>query len=303
MFIHRYLERTGARTRFHREVGERAIEFGIVAARRALANAGLRPDEIDLLIFVGVGRGFLEPASANVFQTALEMHNATCFDLIDACASWLRGIDVAHHMLRADVYRHVMILNCEFNFDEYHTKALEAHEELDDVVAGYTIGEAATATIVSRSSSDRDYCASFRNDGSKSDLCEIPLPSSDQFRMSPNPHRSPLRFVAKSQTLNVAAIRALRDQYAADPRFHSLTYDMTFGHATSLPTTRRVAKALGLDMAKHFEIFPRFGNTVSASIPLAMSVALEEGRLERGARVLLIAGSAGLTTAFCTFRF
>ena len=104
-------ERAGAVTRFHRAPDELAVGFGLEAGRRALERSGLGPEDIDLLIYVGVGRGFLEPATANVFQHRLGLTRATCFDLLDACASWLRALDVAQHMIARQAYRHAMILD------------------------------------------------------------------------------------------------------------------------------------------------------------------------------------------------
>ena len=92
--LEQYFKRSGAVTRYHRARSERAFDLGMVAAERALASADVEAEEIDLLIYVGVGRGFLEPANANAFQAALGLSNATCFDILDACASWLRAVDV-----------------------------------------------------------------------------------------------------------------------------------------------------------------------------------------------------------------
>jgi 3-oxoacyl-[acyl-carrier-protein] synthase III len=64
-----------------------------------------------------------------------------------------------------------------------------------------------------------------------------------------------------------------------------------------------VAGKLDLDIARHYELFPRYGNTVSAALPLGMSLAQDEGRLRRGDRVLMIVGGAGLSTALGTFVF
>ena len=76
--LHEFLISSGAETRYHRAAGERAFDFGVNAARAALEEAGIGPGDIDVLLFVGVGRGFLEPATANVFQTALGLERATC---------------------------------------------------------------------------------------------------------------------------------------------------------------------------------------------------------------------------------
>jgi 3-oxoacyl-[acyl-carrier-protein] synthase III len=105
--------------RYHRAKNERAIQFGIEAGKKALESADMSPNDIDLLIYVGVGRGYIEPATANVFQKILKLDKATCFDILDACASWLRAVHVAHSFIKTGMYRRVMILNCEFNFREY----------------------------------------------------------------------------------------------------------------------------------------------------------------------------------------
>jgi len=102
--------------RYHRAKNEKAIQFGIDAGKRALESAGMSSKDIDLLIYVGVGRGYIEPATANVFQERLKLKRATCFDILDACASWLRAIHVAHSFIKSGMYKNIMVLNCEFNF-------------------------------------------------------------------------------------------------------------------------------------------------------------------------------------------
>ena len=80
-------------------------------------------------------------------------------------------------------------------------------------------------------------------------------------------------------------------------------HDIVIGHAVSNSSTARVVKMLGLDPDSVFETHSRFGNTVSASLPLALAVAEAEGRLRRGMRVMLLMGSAGVTTALASFEY
>lgn len=295
--------KVGAVTRYHRAEGERAIDYGVVAARRALAAANLTPKNIDLLIYAGVTRGFLEPSTASVFQDAIGLSNATCFDILDACASWLRALDVAHHMLGRAADRNVMILNCEFNVHEYGSPAVESLEALKHLEAGFTIGEAATATIVSGSVEDCSYYATFRSFGEFSALCQIPLPNALQFQSDGRRSYAPLRFFAHALELNARVVRALEQHYWSDERLWKSKPDIIFGHSAGLAATKNVARKLKLDVSSHYEIFPQYGNTASASLPLAMSLAFQEQALQRGRRVLLIMGSAGITTGFCTFNF
>ena len=301
-----FFQRAGSRTRFHRAPGERALDFGLDAARRALAAAQARPEDIDLLIYVGVGRGFLEPATANVFQAMLGLHRATCFDVLDACASWLRGVDVARHMIRGGAAKLVMILNCEFNFEEYIRWDVRTPADLERLGAGFTIGEAATATILSDDDPDDDYRAAFRTCGEHYPLCQIPLPHAAQFvplSEGANGAAQPLRFFAHARGLHVAALEQIESLFRSDPRWAAECPDHLFGHATSVPASREVLVRLRLDPARHVDLFPMFGNTVSAAVPLAISLAIEDGRLHRGQSAMIVMGSAGLTTALCRLRY
>lgn len=296
------LARTGAVTRYHRAEGQTALELGLAAGMRALEAAGLGPESIDLLIYTGVGRGFVEPATANVFQRELRLSNATCFDILDACASWLRGLDVAHHLMASGGYRRAMILNCEANFSEYEPRQIGSREDLETLWSAYTVGEAATATVLVSGEPGAPYRTTFRNLGTHVFECQIPLPHAAQFLDAHDPPGpEAMSFFARPDALARGAIRQLHRQYWSDPEMPSLEYDIIFGHSVSEPVSRAVLRRFKVDPGRYYEIFPEYGNVVSASLPLAMSLALEDGRLQRGQRVLLVMGGAGLTTALSTF--
>jgi 3-oxoacyl-[acyl-carrier-protein] synthase III len=238
-----------------------------------------------------------------VFQSAAGLVNATCFDVLDACASWLRGVDIAHHLIASGGYRLAMVLNCETNFAEYEPPRISSRDDAELLWSGYTVGEAATATIVSRGGPDAQYRTSFRNTGGHVHDCEIPLPHAAQFQTGNGAGATAMLFQARPNELASAAIRQLRRQYWSDPVLPSLDYDVIFGHSVSVPVSRTTLRALKLASDRYYEIFPAYGNVVSASLPLAMSLAAAEGRLRRGSRVLLIMGGAGITTALSTFIF
>jgi 3-oxoacyl-[acyl-carrier-protein] synthase III len=298
--LERALQHAGSSLRHHRADGEYAVDFGLQAARAALDAAGLAPDDIDLLLYVGVGRGFIEPATANLFQAALGCRQATCFDILDACASWLRAVDVARHYQRCGSARHVLILNCEFNFREYADWDVRTPAALETAWAAFTIGEAATATVLGPG--DDDFHIRFRNAGEACHLCEIPLPNRDQFRLADRgaPARA-LRFHSDSANLTRQAVGLIVEQYLADPVFRGADHDVIFTHAASTRVAVAGIRSLGLDPERLHDVFPRFGNTVSASLPLAVADAVEQGRLRRGQRVLMLMGSAGVAAGLCTF--
>ena len=114
---------------------------------------------------------------------------------------------------------------------------------------------------------------------------------------------TPLKFYSRSRELLGTTTRKIIEVFEADPVLRAGRYDICFGHGASERASELVARRLGIPLPIHAATHSRFGNTVAASIPLAMSVALDEGRLLRGQRVLVIIGASGITVAFATFTF
>ena len=295
--IKTFFRMSGTDTRYHRNVGERAWDFALSAGEKALDAAGVDAKDIDLLIYAGVGRGWIEPATANLFQHELGLVKATCFDVMDACASWIRSLSIAQSFLDQAAYRMVMILNCEFSFREYARMEIKELDDLENSFSAYTIGEAATATILANDGDQENCFFSFRTWGEKHGLCKIPLPNVADFTPE-NGHRvtTPMSFFTSPAELFTFTISKLIGHFRETPPFAEKDHDLIIGHAVSGFATDRVARKLGLDPDRVFETHPRFGNTVSASLPLGLAVAEQEGRLKRGMQVLLLMGSAGVTT-------
>jgi 3-oxoacyl-[acyl-carrier-protein] synthase III len=302
--IKRFFKMSGTETRFHRKIGEKALDFAVEAGKKALKKAGVQPEDVDLLIYAGVGRGWVEPATANLFHSELGLKRATCFDVLDACASWIRALSIAKTFIDQAVYKTVMILNCEFNFREYANFELGKVEELDNFFSAFTIGEAATATLVTSDSQapDKDTLFSFRTWGEKHGLCKILLPNAENYSRDMNGLK-PLSFFTAPGELLSFTMRKLVAHFRETKAFASQTYDLVIGHAVSSTATKTVCRLAGLDTDRVFETHQRFGNTVSATLPLALSVAEDEGRLKRGMKVLLLMGSAGVTTGIVSFEY
>ena len=292
--------------RFHRAKNEKAIQFGIEAGRKALESASISPDDIDLLIYVGVGRGYIEPATANVFQKILKLKRATCFDILDACASWLRAIHVAHSFIKTGMYKNIMIMNCEFNFREYANFEFKSLKDIEFNFPTFTIGEAATATIVTESHDDDQYYASFKTWGDQHNLCKIPLPHFSEYsdgELRNGNEIPPLTFFSYGEKIFRFVFSRLCRHYREDAVLNQFNHEIVFSHAASDAMSDKVIESCKLGEGKGYNTHKRFGNTVSASVPLAMGCALKDGRLRNGTNVLVGFGSAGVSTAWSKFRF
>lgn len=301
--IRKLLAISNTEVRYHRAPHETALSLGLEVGRAALKKAELDPSEIDLLIYVGVARGFIEPATANLFQDHLGLKNATCFDILDACASWLRALHVAYMFITAGTYRNVMILNSECNAREYSTFKVSSVDDLKFRFPTLTIGEAATATIVSPSEIPEPFYFTFKNWGSGHTLCKIPLPQYREFSNGDDvDHVKPLEFFSLGEKLFRLGFIKMMDHYHSDPALKAYKPDIGFSHSASDSASRRAAKLLGEEKSAYLT-HARFGNTVSASIPLGMSYALREGKMLPNMKVMLACVSAGLTTGWACFRY
>jgi 3-oxoacyl-[acyl-carrier-protein] synthase III len=300
------LKTAGTEVRYLREEGEIAHELCVRAGRAALAAADVSPLNVDLLLYVGVGRGFLEPATANVFQDLLGLRNATCFDVMDACGSWLRAFEIARtFILAGGRYRTVMILNGEFLGRYAYRFALRSLDEFQHWFPGVTVGEASTATVICASKEPDHFAADFRTWGQKRGLCLIPLANVHEYLGQSPPEGVPLiplEFYSFGTQLLRFGASKLVEHYKGVDTFHK-EYDVVFGHAASDGICESVGRRCGLEFEK-FEFTHRLvGNTASASLPVAMSLAHKGGRLRSGSRILVLCASSGISTALMRFRW
>jgi 3-oxoacyl-[acyl-carrier-protein] synthase III len=301
--IRRGLLIAGTQKRHVTPPGEPAKDLVVKAAKAALAQAKRASNEVDLIIFVGIGRGWLEPAMASWVQRELKIDGATGFDLLDACASWLRGLEVAQAMLRSGRYRTALLVNSEAGMSEFANLQLPRAEALAEYFATFTLGEAATATVLVPSP-NHDFYFNFSTYPDGFDLCLFPFrnvlsyaPEIASRGLQPN------QFYAQSDRLVARTTRRIVETYRADSKINHGNYDVFFSHSASARAIEIIAAQLGLPMDRYIPTHAEYGNTSSASIPLGMSLAIKDGRLARGNRVLAIAGSAGITAGFASFTF
>lgn len=299
------LDQTGAKTRYWRDFdsGERASDLIVGVMDDALEKANMEPNDIDLLIYCGVGRGFLEPANAYFYAKAKGMQTANCFDITDACMSWIRALQVAYLMLQSGAFKTAMIINGEFHWGFHDNLEIRGLRSLEYTLPTYTIGEAATATILVASENDWQFAYSSRPE--HADLCTIPMHSYANFvdpseRMNLNGIN---RFVSYGRELFQEATTVLGELFiqSIDDVNSKVWY---FPHAPSKTLYEEKCLQFGLPPEKiYLKVYPQFGNLVSASLPVGLCLAQTEGKLKRGDAIALIPASAGLVAAVVQLTF
>lgn len=293
----------GTRFRYWRAPGESPLDHVIACSRTALDKANVSPDDVDLVVYVGVGRGWLEPAMAVAIQKELQLSNATSFDILDACASWLRGLQLVHSLMMTGNCHVALVVNCEFNPLDYLRLRFDDISDLDRSLAGFTIGEAATATVLTASADD-DFHFVFRTFSEYLDLCMLPLPNhADFLRNNGEESPAPLKFYAHSRQLVATTTRKIVEVFHADEKLRSESYDVVFGHGASERAADLLCRKLNVPFDRLIRTHACYGNTISASIPLAMSLGLASGQVQRDMKCLVVVGSAGITVGLASFTF
>ncbi len=299
-----FLNAAGTRTRHVSAAGDNALDLAAAAAGEALEKAGIGAGELDLVVYASVARGWLEPCMAVVAQEKIGAVNATSFDVLDACASWLRALHVVHGLIHAGTYRKVMIISLESGMADFIRFSLPDRDALKKYSAAVTLGEAATATVVTGDNPDDDFYFTFKTFSDGYDLCLMPLENMRNY--APELQQDDLaanKFMANSGKLVGETVERLVGAFKQDSRLSQGGFDICFSHAASVPSGRITCNALDIPLSIYFPTHENFGNTGAASVPLAMSLARDDARLRRGQRVLVAVGSAGITVGFATFTF
>ncbi|GGZ24451.1 hypothetical protein GCM10010387_17300 [Streptomyces inusitatus] len=297
---------TGSDTRYWLEADERPIDLLRTAAHSALTRAGLAPEQIDLLIYTGVGRGFLEPGGAYHSAAAIGLRNAHCFDVLDACMSWTRAVQLAESLFRTGQYRSAMIVNAEFAVSRGgavlpHVFRLKRIEDLESKLPAYTLGEAATATVLTADDAGEPWKFRFISRPDLAPLCNITLDGYEGYcdpsdKLARNGIGVFTSFGIEMHDVGRAEVQAVFDQL--DPPVDEVAALVT--HASSKRAWQAFADTVGLGPVTH-HVFDRIGNVVSASVPAALASAIDSGQLRPGQRAVGLMGSAGMSFGAFTF--
>ncbi|HHQ49437.1 MAG TPA: 3-oxoacyl-ACP reductase [Acidobacteria bacterium] len=300
-----YLHYSGSNTRNWLAEGERPIDFVATAVESALAQAGVAADEIDVVVYVGIGRGFLEPGGAYHVAAALGLTRAHCFDVIDACMSWTRAMQLVQSLFRGSEYRRALVVNAEFNM--YRGGAiypavfkLPSVDAVEWTFPSFTLGEAATATVV-EAEDDHPWRFEYSSRPDLADLCNIPIHGHEGYGVGSDriARNGVGRFTSFGFDLHAEGNPEIIEVYRrlGVPREEIAA---VYTHASSQREWSKMAEEVGIgDRVWH--IYSKAGNVVSASVPAAIASSIEAGRVERGDRLVGWVGSAGMS--FCAYSF
>ncbi len=292
------VERSGIVERHIARDDENTCSMAATAARAAMEKAGVHAGQLDAIVLSTASPDRLLPATAVDLQAELGATRAAAFDIGAACTGWLYGMTVAEGMIATGVAETILVVGSE---------KMSSIVDWKDRATCVLFGDGAGAVILQRSRTGKGILSTFmRSDGKLADLLYRPaggasIPMTAQV-LEEGSHlvRMAGREVFKHavRSMSEAAGRALDGA-----RLNAEDIDLLIPHQANVRIIEATAKHSGIPMEKVYVNVDRYGNTSSASIPIAIDEAIEKGIIHDGSTVLLVAFGAGFTWASMIIRF
>jgi 3-oxoacyl-[acyl-carrier-protein] synthase-3 len=294
------VERTGIVERRIASESETTCSMAADAARTAMARAGISPGEIDAIVLSTATADRLLPSTAVDLQAELGATRAAAFDLSAACTGWIYGMTVAEGLMHSGVIETALVVG-----SEKMSAIIDWHDRSTCIL----FGDGAGAVVLKRNKAQptKGLLSTFmRSDGTLAELLWRPSGGAKvPFSQAVLDDRSSFVRMAGRETFRYA-VRSMSeacDRALDGARLRGEDIDILIPHQANVRIIESTAKYANISMDKVYVNVDRYGNTSSASIPIAIDEAIEAGRIKEGTTALLVAFGAGFTWGSMVVRF
>lgn len=283
--------RTGIRQRYIADASLTTTELGVRAARAALQAAGLEPSALDLIVLATSTPDQIFPSTACLVQAELGAAGAAAFDIQAVCSGFVYGLAVADSMIRTGVYRCALVIGAEV-----FSRILDWNDRTTCVL----FGDGAGAVVLQAADRPGILAARLHADGSQARvLCTAGRVAQGAVQGDPF-----LRMDGQAVfKLAVNVLDASAREVLADARMGVEAVDWLIPHQANVRILSATARKLGIPESKVIVTVDLHGNTSAASVPLALDVAVRDGRVRAGQHVLLQGVGGGFTWGSVLLRF
>jgi len=286
--------RTGIKERriSHVEVSDMAT----VAGFRALAAAGKSPEDVDLILMATCSGDSIIPSTASRVQHKMEAWNAAAMDLNAACSGFVYGLVVGTSMIRTGDYETVLVIGAE---------KLHHVTDFTDRTTCVLFGDGAGAVVLEATEEPVGLLASDLGiDGSVGHILEVPVDGTQGNHEPVKPSMCAINM--EGQEVFRRAVTKMGESSAKSLEKAGLSLedvDLLIPHQANVRIIDATARRLGIDPSKVYVNIHSYGNTSAATIPVALTEALEDGRISPGDIIVFAAFGAGLTWASAVCRW
>ena len=280
------VSRSGISARHYAADGEMSSDLAANAARKALEMAELEPEQIDLVIVASSTPDFYGsfPSTACIVQRKLGMHNnSAAFDVQAVCSGFVYAVSVADAFIKSGAHKNVLVVGAEvfsriLNFEDRTTCVL--------------FGDGAGAIVLTASSEPGILATKLHADGRHADILSVPANLAGGAIAG-----SGFLFMDGPAVFKLAV--SVLEQVAHETLAHAAMLpsdiDWLIPHQANIRIMKSTAKKLNLPLEKMVVTVDQHGNTSAASIPLALDIAVRDGRVKKGDNVLMEGVGGGFT--------
>lgn len=269
------VERTGIRERHIVNESETTVSMGVIAAQRALESAGIEAKDIDMIVVATCTPDKIFPSTACLIQNAMGIPPCPAFDVQAACSGFIYALSVVDQFVRSGMVKRPLIIG-----SETMSRTLDWQDRRTCIL----FGDGAGAVILEASKEPGIISTFLSADGGHKEALFLDNLPGSFLQMQGN-------------TVFKLAVKLL-DQVASDT-LAKANLDISdihwlVPHQANIRIIAATAEKLGLPMERVIVTVGEHGNTAAASIPLALDIAIREGRIQRGQNILLESIGGGL---------
>jgi 3-oxoacyl-[acyl-carrier-protein] synthase III len=292
-------QRTGIRERHIVEPGVATSDLAKEAAQKAIARAGLTPDDIGVIVVGTVTPDMMFPSTACLIQTKIGAHHAWGFDLSAACSAFTYALTTGSQFVATGAYDHALVVGAD---------VMSSIIDYTDRATCILFGDGAGAVVVSAANGSDGAIIDFEHeiDGSGGPALQMPAGGS----LAPATHETVerrLHYVKQDgQTVFKFAVRKTEEisrRVLERNNLKPTDIDLFVSHQANRRIIQSASEKMGIDPDKVIINIDRFGNTTAATIPLALNDAVCAGKLKKGNLVLLASVGAGFTVGTVLLRW
>ncbi len=283
--------RTGITQRHIAASDQSASDLAFNASQKALEMAKINADEIDLIIVATTTPDMLFPSTACILQEKLGISGCPAFDVQAVCSGFVYALATADMFIRAGKYRNALVVGSEI-----YSNIVDWSDRTTCVL----FGDGAGAVVLSQSEQPGILSSHLHANGSYSKVLSVPGKICDGV-IQGNPYIN-----MEGNTVFKFAVKVLAEvahEAIAENNLQPSDIDWLIPHQANIRIIRSTAKKLGLPMEKVVTTVEKHGNTSAASVPLALDIAVRDGRIKPDQYVLLEGVGGGFTWGAALLRW
>ncbi len=294
-------QRTGIEERHVVSPGVGPSDLAVEASTRAIENAGLSLDDIDLIIFATLSPDYYIPGSGVLLQRKLGLGTIGTIDIRQQCSGFIYGLSIADSYVKTGMYKHVLLVGAEV-----HSPLLKWNTEGRNTAVLF--GDGAGAVVLGPTDEEGIISTHLHSQGEFAEMLYIESPgtrrrpyiSRDDIEQGRHELVMDGRTVFKHATRRLSeAVQEALDAYGATVG----EIDLFIFHQANLRISSSTAELMKIPPEKVFDNIQKYGNTSAATVPICMCEAAQQGKLNRGDLLCTAAFGSGFTWASALLRW